>query len=175
MNAKVCQERDRAGFAGSGLCWSDEIEGVVRSFARTWAAKFRLRKEDAEDLEQDAVVLAFTKIQSGGLESREGLWVLVRNCCFDFWGRMQVDSVEFEEERYPVVSMTGWERSIVEQVDEEVPGLLVLAEARAAGYSWDEISDAFGEAPGSLRVKWSRLTKRAREVFGPQLGDVLHA
>ncbi len=155
-----------------GLEWSDELERLVRKFAKTWARRFRYGREDTEDLEQDAVLLAFAKVRSGRITSREGLWILVRNSCFDVWGRGGGECLEYEEGSVSV-GFSGLGRAVVEQVEREIPELVVLAEARTAGYSWDEISEAFGVPSGTLRVQWSRMTARARELFGEELVDVL--
>lgn len=175
MIVKSCQEDcAQQDFVREEFRWSDEIEELVRRFARTWAHRFRFRKEDGEDMEQDAVLLAFTKVKSGLITSREGLWILVRNSCFDAWGRNQPDCVALKDEFY-TVGFSGLNRAIVEQVGAEIPELIPLAEARAAGYSWDEISDAFGIPSGTLRVQWSRMTAKARKLFGNSLADVLQA
>lgn len=174
MIAKCCQERESAEpvVVRPVLEWSDELERLVRRFAKSWARNFRFGREDSEDLEQDAVLLAFAKVRSGRITSREGLWILVRNSCFDAWGKGVVDSVEYEEGVVSTV-FSGVGRSIVAQVEAELPELVMMAEARAAGYSWDEVAEALGVPCGTLRVQWSRLTARARQMFGEELVDVL--
>jgi hypothetical protein len=45
-----------------------------------------------------------------------------------------------------------------------------LAEARAAGRTWDEIAAALGGTPDGLRMQFSRAQSRIAEALGLELG-----
>lgn len=173
MFANACQERERQ--FDNRMEWGPDAENLVRKFARSWARKFRFSREDAEDMEQDAVVLAFSRVKAGRIAGREGLWILVRNSCFDAWGKGRFATKELKDEMIGASPEPGLGGVFVEQVAEVFPDLVVWAQARADGYSWDEISEAFGVPCGTMRVQWSRMAARAREKFGEELAEVLRA
>ncbi len=150
------------------MIWDTEIEELVRRFAGSWSRRFRFGNEDSEDLEQDAVLLAFVKIRDGMICHRQGLWVLVRNLAFDCLRVRKPNSAELSE--HLIVDFGSenrvLDRMVLEELSLEFPEFLAMAQARAAGYSWDEISGAFGVASGTLRVQWGRIGVIVRERLG---------
>lgn len=162
------------GEGRQAISWSGETERVVRRAANYWCSKMGVRGEDQKDVEQDVVVEAWEKVSAGKVGFKEGLWLMARNCVLD----------HVTKRRVPTVSMVGVEQSVnpvslggvvLDELADEFPDLIAIAEARAAGYEWELIADAFGVPSGTLRVQWSRMAKKARDKYGDRLGEVTRA
>lgn len=147
------------------LQWNDKTEAVARRAARFWAKKYRVNRQDWEDVEQDVALLAFEKISQGKLHYQEGLWLMARNLVIDRVNSRQPLLSEVDPDTMPV-EINPDDQLLVEQISQEFPELVAIAEARASGLEWSVIAEAFGVTSACLRVRWGRLTKRARERFG---------
>lgn len=148
--------------------WCDCTEDLVRRFAGSWSRKFRFSREDSEDFAQEAVVLALVKMREGLICHRQGLWVLVRNLAFDVLRKRRGKDAELTERLLIDFGSENrvLDRLTVEKIGEEFPEFLSWAEARAAGYSWDEIAEAFDVPASSMRVQWGRVGRIVREKYG---------
>ncbi len=153
--------------------WNDDWEGVARRCARAWARRVGLGREDSEDAEQEVVVHTLIRVREGKLSGPEGVWILARNRVLDMKSQIQrVSSVAFEEEHGASGVISDFPL-MIEEIREKFPELLVLAEARAAGFEWEMIAEAFGVPTGTLRVQWSRMTRKASSELGKTWQNML--
>ncbi|MCA0360639.1 MAG: hypothetical protein LCH41_06265 [Armatimonadetes bacterium] len=154
--------------------WNDEWEALARRCARAWARRVGLGREDSEDAEQEVVVHTYIRVQEGKLSGPEGVWILARNRVLDMRSQIQkVAWVPFEDE-HGSSSVTSDLNLMIEEVREKFPELVVLAEARAAGFEWEMIAEAFGVPTGTLRVQWSRMARKASSELGKTWQNLLH-
>lgn len=150
---------------GQMLNWSDDLERYVRQSSRSWCRRFGVWGEDAEDLEQDSVVAAFERVRSGRVRYREGLWLMCRGLVLNFLGKPRLETVHLTSEPAVAAVEPGELGVWLDELEREFPELLPLAEARAQGYEWEVIAEAYGVSAEALRAQWSRLSRRASARF----------
>jgi DNA-directed RNA polymerase specialized sigma24 family protein len=157
------------------LVWSAELEEYVRRAVRTWGFRLGVRGEDVRDLEQDAVIVAWEKVENGKVRYREGLWFIARNAVLDFRARRgRAELCALDESVLPALGSSGvLDKLVVEAIAAEFPELVMLASARADGFEWDLIAESLGVSSGTLRVRYSRMVKKAAEFFGEEVLDLL--
>jgi len=152
--------------------WSPEIEKLVRKATRTWCYRLGVRGTDIEDLEQDAVLTAWGRCENGKIRYKEGLWFLARNTVLDFRARSgRIGTCELDEFSVRILS-NPLDRMVLEELERQMPELVMLASARADGFEWELIAENLGVPCGTLRVRFSRLVKKAVEQFGDELYDL---
>lgn len=149
------------------------MEEYVRRATRTWCYRLGVRGEDIRDLEQDAVMLAWERVGNGKVHYKEGLWFLARNTVLDFRakaGRLptsELDELSARDVTNPL------DKLVIEDIEREFPELVMLASARADGFEWELIAESLGVSCGTLRVRFSRMVKKAAEHFGEEVWDVV--
>lgn len=149
----------------SEIRWTNETEQYVRRAIRTWCARLGIKGEDVKDLEQDAVMIAWQRVQNGKIHYKEGLWFIARNTVLDFRSKAnRMETCELKEELAETMS-DPLDKFLIEEIKREFPELVLLAAARADGFAWDLIAQSLGISSGTLRVRYSRLVKKANEFF----------
>lgn len=155
--------------------WDREIEELVRKFASLWSRRLGFGREDAEDFEQEAVCSLYLKVSDGKVVGRHGTWFAVRNLAFDYRRRLsrEVDRALWEDREgsYTIEGLV-MSRLQLAEIEREFPELVAFAEAREAGYSWEDIGSAFGEPPTTLRVKWLRLCQKVCQEIVKELSQI---
>ncbi|MCB9714383.1 MAG: sigma-70 family RNA polymerase sigma factor [Myxococcales bacterium] len=146
-----------------------EVLGLCRAMVRDPAT--------AEDLAQDAFGRAFTGLASYRGEASPRTWLLAiaRNRCIDHLRRRKArpwgidDEVDAEEapDEQPLPSSWLTNRTLVERglrvLDESQRALVVLRFQHELGY--DELAEAFGLRPGTVRMRVSRALAVMREAL----------
>lgn len=152
--------------------WSPDIEKYVRKATRTWCYRLGIRGADIEDLEQDAVLTAWGRCENGKIKYKEGLWFLARNTVLDFRARKgRIETCPLDELTVRILS-NPLDKMILEELERQLPELVMLASARADGFEWELIAENLGVPCGTLRVRYSRMVKKAVEQFGDELYDL---
>ncbi|MBS1711392.1 MAG: sigma-70 family RNA polymerase sigma factor [Armatimonadetes bacterium] len=155
------------------LVWGKPMEDYVRRAVRTWCHRLGIRGEDVKDLEQDAVMSAWERVGNGKVRYQEGLWFLARNTVLDHRARMgRQQTVPLTEDLVcpqpdPLTGLT------IDEITREFPELVMLARARVDGFEWELIAQSLGVSCGTLRVRYSRMVKRASAHFGVGLDELL--
>ncbi|MEZ5163301.1 MAG: hypothetical protein R2688_06030 [Fimbriimonadaceae bacterium] len=156
-----------------GTVWNSEVEENARRIAQVWSKKLGFSQEDSEDFEQDALVSLFQKVKEGKIYGRVGFWVAIRNMALDRRSEL-VRRVSYPLDWEPLEIHRDLELPLLlEAIGERFPDLRAVAEARANGFEWELIAEAFDVPCGSLRVQWTRWTKKAREEFGDTIDQLL--
>lgn len=156
----------------SVICWNPEMEAFVRKATKTWCYRLGIRGEDMADLEQEAVLIAWQRCENGKIKYREGLWFIARNVVLDFRAKKgRIPTCELNEYSARVLS-NPLDKIVVEELEREFPELVMLASARADGFEWELIAESLGMPCGTLRVRFSRLVKKASEHFGEEIYDM---
>lgn len=149
------------------------MEAYVRRAVRTWCHRLGVKGEDIKDLEQDAVMAAWERVGNGKVRYQEGLWFLARNTVLDFRAKQgRTVTVELSED-LATPSPDPLTRLAIEGLRDQFPDLVMLAQARADGYEWELIAESLGVSCGTLRVRFSRMVKRAAEQYGHEVEDLL--
>lgn len=155
------------------LAWSPRLEEYVRKAAAIWCRRLGITAEDAQDIAQDAVVSAWIRTENGKIRYKEGLWFLARNTAIDHRIRSRRYAAEPLDDELADRAQRVLDEMTISEIQAEFPELVLLASARADGFEWDMIAESLGESCGALRVRYSRLIRRAREHFGPAIEDFL--
>jgi DNA-directed RNA polymerase specialized sigma24 family protein len=162
-------------FVGLDGClqWSAAMEEYVRRATRTWCYRLGVRGEDIKDLEQDAVMVAWERVGNGKVRYKEGLWFLARNTVLDFRARSgRIQTSELDE--LSARDLTNpLDKLALEDIEREFPELVLMAQARADGFEWDLIAESLGVSSGTLRVRFSRMVRKAVEFFGDEVEDLM--
>jgi DNA-directed RNA polymerase specialized sigma24 family protein len=162
-------------FVGLDGClqWSAAMEEYVRRATRTWCYRLGVRGEDIKDLEQDAVMVAWERVGNGKVRYKEGLWFLARNTVLDFRARSgRIQTSELDE--LSARDLTNpLDKLVLEDIEREFPELVLMAQARADGFEWDLIAESLGVSSGTLRVRFSRMVRKAVEFFGDEVEDLM--
>lgn len=149
------------------------MEEYVRRATRTWCFRLGVRGEDLKDLEQESVMMAWERVGNGKVRYKEGLWFLARNTVLDFRARSgrllttELDELSARDLSNPL------DRLVLEDIEREFPELVLLARARADGFEWELIAESLGVSSGTLRVRFSRMVRRAGEFFGEEVEDLM--
>jgi DNA-directed RNA polymerase specialized sigma24 family protein len=149
----------------SEIRWNPDTEQYVRRATRTWCSRLGIKGEDIKDLEQDAVMTAWNKVENGKIHYKEGLWFIARNTVLDFRAKANRIETTALDEQLAREPSNPLDKILIEEVQREFPELILLAAARTDGFEWDLIAQSLGISSGTLRVRYSRLVKKANEHF----------
>ncbi len=149
------------------------MEEYVRRATRTWCYRLGIRGEDIKDLEQDSVMMAWERVGNGKVHYKEGLWFLARNAVLDFRARKaRIQTSELDEMSSRDLS-NPLDKLVLEEIEEEFPELMLMARARVDGFEWELIAESLGVSSGTLRVRFSRMVKKAAEFYGEEIEDLM--
>ncbi|MDI9639716.1 hypothetical protein QM565_28835 [Geitlerinema splendidum] len=149
-------------------CWNEELEECVRRWAEVWGRRLGIRREDREDLAQEAVCKVLLAMDSGKLYGEDVLWVVVRNCALDFKRDMPRRTAPLSD-RDAGGMVPSVDSVALEEIEADFPEVVALARAREAGFEWEVIAAEVGMTVTQIRQRWRRLVAQVAANFSAEI------
>ncbi|MDK3155887.1 hypothetical protein QPK87_04760 [Kamptonema cortianum] len=140
----------------------------MRRWAEVWGRRLGIRREDREDLAQEAVCKVLLAMDSGKLYGEDVLWVVVRNCALDFKRDMPRRTAPLSD-RDAGGMVPSVDSVALEEIEADFPEVVALARAREAGFEWEVIAAEVGMTVTQIRQRWRRLVAQVAANFSAEI------